>query len=646
MNGKLLFISTGIFCLNCCPFAIARLSSELPNDLQLGRSRVTSPSQERWEKPQHLDSFLNLESRNHQGDRDKAGLFLKSGLPKRKSAIVTGQHRGELPLSLQTPANFPPPNDLETPTNELETLPETLSPSLDPIFPSQPQLPAVPAPDPLDVTIRVEQIQIVGSTAFTAEELQGAVRSFIGKDVTYEELLAIRTQITQLYRDRGYTTSGAFLPPQDLTDGSLTIQVVEGVLERLDIQGLERLQPGYIRSRIGRAATPPLNLHRLEEALHLLRLNPLFDRVQAELSAGTAPGLSVLTLTIQEASALTLGVAGENYDSPSVGSMSGRIYASHRNFSGLGDRFTAEVRDTRGLTQYSIGYEVPLNPRDGTLSLRLTSGGSRIIETPFEPLGIRSQSSTISLGFRQPLILTPTTEFAAAIFLDLRESETFLFDTIPFSFSPGPERGKSQVTALRFSQDWVNRSNNRVLAARSQFNLGLPLFNATLNDRGVDAEFFSWNGQFQWVEAFSPDTILVARLGAQIAFDSLLPLEQFSLGGLDTVRGYRRNQRVADSGIVGSLELRLTVLRDPGGWGILEVSPFFDFGTVWNRDGTLTPISGPTTLASVGLGARWQLNRTLSARFDWGIPLVPLESQGHTLQDRGLVFSIRFQPFD
>ncbi|MBW4602830.1 MAG: hypothetical protein KME29_25500 [Calothrix sp. FI2-JRJ7] len=71
---------------------------------------------------------------------------------------------------------------------------------------------------------------------------------------------------------------------------------------------------------------------------------------------------------------------------------------------------------------------------------------------------------------------------------------------IPFSFSTGPEDGNSKVTVSRFSQDWINRTPSRVLAARSQFSLGIGALGATVNDTGVDGRFMSWVGQFQWVQ--------------------------------------------------------------------------------------------------------------------------------------------------
>ncbi|HCF26906.1 MAG TPA: ShlB/FhaC/HecB family hemolysin secretion/activation protein, partial [Cyanobacteria bacterium UBA11049] len=447
-----------------------------------------------------------------------------------------------------------------------------------------------------------------------------------------------------LYIRNGYTTSGAFLPLQDVSDGLIKIQVVEGELERIEVQGLNRLQKSYVRSRIAAAAKTPINIRRLESALQLLQLDPLFSRVQAELTAGTVPGSNILILNLKEAPPLSAGLIVDNHDSPSVGSTRGTAVLSHNNLLGLGDRARAEVAIAEGVEDYNISYALPVNARNGTLNFRYENGNSRIIEQPFAPLDINGETQTYSLGFRQPLIRTPTTEFALSLSGDLRRSQTYILDDEPFSFTIGPEKGESRVSAIRFSQDWVNRSANRVLAARSQFSLGLDILDATVNDTGADGRFFSWLGQFQWVQALNErkDTTLVASTAAQLTGDSLLPLEQFSIGGVNTVRGYRANQRVGDSGIFGSVEVRLPLIRDGDNFGLLQIAPFLDAGTIWNNNGEA--IASSNTLVSIGLGLRWQ-NSRLSARLDWGIPLVPVAKQGDTLQDNGIYFSIRVQPF-
>jgi hemolysin activation/secretion protein len=180
-----------------------------------------------------------------------------------------------------------------------------------------------------------------------------------------------------------------------------------------------------------------------------------------------------------------------------------------------------------------------------------------------------------------------------------------------------------------------------VLAARSQFSSGLDALGATVNNTGTDGRFFSWLGQFQYVQSLGND-VIVARVATQLTGDSLLPLEQFSIGGVDTVRGYRQNQSVGDSGVVGSLEVRFPVVRQPKGIGEIQLVPFFDIGRVWNSNGDITK---PRTLLSTGLGLRWQLNDSLSARFDYGVPLNRIKRAESSLQDQGIYFSLFMQSF-
>ena len=192
---------------------------------------------------------------------------------------------------------------------------------------------------------------------------------------------------------------------------------------------------------------------------------------------------------------------------------------------------------------------------------------------------------------------------------------------------------------LRFSQDWINRSSNRVLAARSQFNFGLDIFDATINEIGPSADFFSWQGQFQWVQRLSSRNLMIARLNTQLTPDSLLPLEKIGIGGIDTVRGYIQNQQATDNGIIGSLEFRIPLTSNPN---TLQLTPFFEVGTGWNN---FEPNPDPATLASLGMGLRWQIYKGLNARIDYGIPLISTEDRGNSLQESGLYFSIRYQPF-
>jgi hemolysin activation/secretion protein len=461
--------------------------------------------------------------------------------------------------------------------------------------------------------------------------------------MTFATLVELRSTVTQLYIGNGYITSGAFLPNnQDLSDGDVQIQVVEGKLERIDVTGLNRLNPSYVRDRIALATDPPLQRDRLEEALQLLQLDPLLTQVDAELTAGTVSGQNILQMNVQEAPPLQASVLADNSQSPSIGSEQLSVSASYTNLIGVGDRLTAGYGLTEGLDAYDVSYAMPLNARDGTLTLRYSRDDSGIIEDELRDrnIDIRSESETVSLGFRQPVVRSPETEVALGLTVDLRRSQTFLNDE-PFSFSQGIEDGESRVTVLRFFQEWVDRNATSVLAARSQFNLGIDAFDATTSDTEADGQFLSWQGQFQWAQQLTPSRIvLVTQVGAQLTPDALLSLERFSVGGGNTVRGYAQNQVVADNGIFGSVEARIPVLATSNR---LQLTPFVDIGTVWNHGDNPDP--DPGAIASLGLGARWLITPDLAVRVDYGMPLVDVEDRGDSLQENGFHFSLRYQPF-
>ena len=532
-----------------------------------------------------------------------------------------------------------------TPGKVEETIPQP-SPTLPakpptetaPILPSPPQENLPDTTFPSGTTFFVKEIQIKGNSVLEAE-INQLKQPLENKKIAFEQLLQLRSQITQLYAENGYISSGAFIPNnQNVADGIVTIQVVEGELEGITITGLQRLRRSYVLSRIQRLAGKPLNQQRLEQALQLLQIDPVIERVNAELTAGSVPGNNILQVKITEAPAFHAGVTFANNQSPSVGSQQASIFVAHDNVLGFADKISAEYGITEGLDVYDINYSIPFNALDGTVGVRFSNSDSRIIEDDFNDLDIRSETETLSFNLRQPLVNTPDNELALGLAFDLRRSQTFILDDIPFSFTEGPEEGESKLSVIRFSQDWLQRNTKSVLAARSQFSVGIDAFDATVNDSGTDGRFFAWVGQFQWVQRLSPRIIMLAKVNTQLTGDSLLSAEKISIGGVDTVRGYRQNQIVTDSGIVGGIEARIPLLSEVE---TLQLIPFFDIGTGWNNRGENPDRQ---TLASLGLGLQWQPLRGLGLRADYGIPLIGRDS-GDSLQENGFNFSVRYQPF-
>lgn len=558
----------------------------------------------------------------------------------------------KFPLALNAqpaPEELPPRDTLQ------QTIPQNTQPvpQTDPIDEEKPEISvpgdenyarcelsvSEPVPDYSD-RFFIKNIKVIGNTVLHSE-IDSIIKDSRLKyrTATFEDLVCLRSRISQLYIDKGYITSGAFLiNNQNLDDGIVTIQVVEGELEEIAIAGLDRLSENYLRSRLQQAARQPLNKDDLETELQLLVLNPLFETVDAELTAGQKVGSNVLLLDIQQANSFTTSIGVDNYRAPSIGEFQGSVSLGHGNLLGFGDRLYAQYGFTEGLDIYNTSYTIPWNAYDGTIGFSYDNSDSGIIEEEFRDLNIDSETETYSFNLRQPLTRNPNQEVTLGLGLDLRRRRTFLGDE-PFSFSVGPENGRSNTTVLKFSQDWVERDATRVLAARSQFNFGIDAFDATINDTGTDGKFFAWQGQFQWVEQLSPRVLLITRVGGQFTDDSLLSLERFSLGGVNTVRGYQENQLVTDSGVLGTLELSIPVTENPN---TLQLNPFIEFGTGWNNE---EPDPEDSTIASVGLGVNWNVGAGFLLNVDYGIPLLDVNDEGDSLQENGFHVSLRYRPF-
>ncbi|MCC5898771.1 MAG: ShlB/FhaC/HecB family hemolysin secretion/activation protein [Phormidium sp. BM_Day4_Bin.17] len=499
--------------------------------------------------------------------------------------------------------------------------------------------------DRLDGTLEVRGYRVEGSTRFTPEDFVPILEPFIGQ-MSFADLLQARSAITRFYVERGYITSGALLPPQTIEDGIVTIQVVEGALEDIVVTGDRRLKPEYVRSRLNLAAQTPLNIDDLLEALQLLQLDPLIENLSAELSASPRPGFNLLEVEISEAPSFRPLLRIDSGRSPTVGAYRGTVELREANLTGWGDRARLSYSGTEGSHELQAGYRLPINPRNGTLETSLRVTGSEIIERPFDELNLTADSRDFELTYRQPLHRSPGEEFALGLTFSRRESETSLLEE-PFPLSVGAnEKGETRLSVFRFFQEWTQRGSQEVLAARSQFNWGIPLFgNDTINSREPDGRFFNWRGQAQYLRLLSPDgTSLLLRSDVQLSATSMVPLERFGLGGNFSVRGYSQDFLLADSGLFASAEVRFPIWTANAGENRLELRPFVDVGTVWNQGDSSIDTN---TLASLGLGVHVGLGDRFSAKLDWGIPLVSVEERENRdlFQRQELYFQLEWQPF-
>ena len=520
-------------------------------------------------------------------------------------------------------------------------------PGQSPILPPTPTTLPETAPGAPSPQLNVTRVEVTGSTILGAKELNPITQPLENRKVTLEELRQAADAITQLYLDRGYITSRAILADQTVTNGVVQIRVVEGSLERIDIEGTQRLNPNYVRSRIQLGTKPPLSRDNLEDQLRLLKADPLFTNVEASLRPGTQLGQSILVVRVTEAKAIDGLLQTDNFSPPSVGSVRLGGAISYRNLTGIGDQLSASYFGTTrgGSDAFDFNYIAPINAMNGTVQFRIAPSKNRIVDSEFSAFGIRGKTTLYELSYRQPLIRTPREELALSVGFAIQDGQTFLFEDQGFPFGIGPDaNGNSKTRVLKFGQDYVKRDPLGAWAFRSQFNLGLGLLNATENGSPIpDGRFFSWQGQAQRVQRLGNSNLAIAQLDVQLTPDSLLPSQQFVIGGGQSLRGYRQNARSGDNGFRFSLEDRITLVRDEAGLPTFQLAPFFDAGKIWNKSDNPNPLPSQTFLAAIGLGLLWQPIPRLNLRLDYAIPFIDLRDRGNDAQDEGFHFSLSYQ---
>lgn len=520
--------------------------------------------------------------------------------------------------------------------------PKPLPPDDTPIIPTPPT--SAPQPEDSTIQIPVRKIEVTGSTILSQEEIAAITKTVEGRSVTLQELRGVVDKITQVYLSRGYITSRAVLTDQTINDGVVRVIIVEGSLEKIEVNGTRRLNKSYIRSRIRLGVDRPLQAGKIEEQLRLLRLDSLLKDVEATLKPGTKLGQSILSITVEEANAISGFIGVDNYSPPAVGSERLGSVISFRNPIGIGDELSASYyRSTAGgSNSFDFNYRVPINPMNGTLQLRYAPSDSKIIRSEFsDRFDITSDRELYEISFRQPLVRKLREEFALSLGFALQDGQTFL-DGLPApDLAIGSdENANTKTRVVKFGQDYIKRDRQGAWALRSQLSLGMDVFDATVNsDAQPDGRFFSWLGQVQRVQRLNQDNLLIAQAELQLSPDNLLSSQQFLIGGGQSLRGYQQNSRAGDNGFRLSLENRTTLQKDELGNPNLQIAPFIDMGAVWNSSENPNDVSGENFLASVGLGLILQPIPNLQMRIDYAEPLIESSTRGENAQDRGLTFS-------
>jgi len=487
--------------------------------------------------------------------------------------------------------------------------------------------------------IFIKEFRFTGNQSISDEALLEICKPYQNTQMTFEQLQALSQKLTYYLINQGYSNSGVIIPDQQIDNAIVTLQIIEGMVSRVDINGNRNLSTDYIRQNIDAFVQKPVNIYTLRQGLQLLQQNPRINKVNARLKPDLNGGESILDLNVEEKKLYKLWLELSNDYSPSIGSNGAKLNILHNSLFGNGDRFYANIATTEdsGLLQYEANYSYPIIIPHTSLSFYLEKNDTTVVEAPFKDLDIESNSDTFGISLTHTLKHTPEQKFNWGLSTEVRSSNSQLLGE-DYNYEDGTNNSATKITVLRLFQDWTKRSQNQVMAIHSSFNIGLDAFNATLKKVGADGRYLSWTGQFQYLQRLGQsDNQVLFKAYAQLSRDALLAMERISLGGISTVRGYRENELVGDNGYAVSLAMRIPVFHYLEQQGNITLEPFLDYGKVWDSD---RENKNSESIAGVGLGLIWKIYKGVDFSLYGAKALKKREHGEKSLQDEGIHFNL------
>jgi len=459
--------------------------------------------------------------------------------------------------------------------------------------------------------VTVKRFVLKGVTVFPDEVLLDLLKPYLGRQLSFDDLNQTTKVITDHYRRHGYFLASAYLVPQDVGQGEVVIQVLEGKLSQIRVVPNQtlRLNEAVAQRYLDAALVPgqPVKEDELERALLLIQDLPGI-KTRAEVRPGANLGETAIDLGLLEGPLVTGNLGVDNFTNRYTGSVRILGGLNVNDIEGLGGQVSLTgITSGADFSYGRLGYIIPVGgygTRAGVAysDLDYSLGGG------FRPLRAEGDARVAQFFVTHPLIRSRYTNLT--------------------------------LTAGHDDKRYSNRANNVNTSQKDVRNIliGLGLdaqdswFGGGISSAGLDFTFgdvdLSRNAAFQGADAAGPRTegqfnktnyrfgrlqslggnwSMLINASGQLASKNLESAEKLSLGGPGRVRAYPTGEASGDEGFILTIEgrYRLPAINS-------ELSAFYDFGSITrNRNsypGSVTVGGAPNrySLEGIGLGVNWK----------------------------------------
>lgn len=470
------------------------------------------------------------------------------------------------------------------------------------VLPDKPLEPKALAPQ-AGVVVTVKSFRFAGNTLISSQALAPVLASFLNRPLDYAQLQAATVAVANAYRQAGWIVR-VYLPQQDVTEGIITLQIVEAVFGGVKFEGTPATR--ITTARIQRvfnthqATGEPLNAEALDRALLIADDLPGVT-VAGSLRPGSAERETELVVKLADEPLLAGDVGLDNTGARSTGNIRATANFNFYSALGLGDLLTANVTHTQGSDYARLGATAPVGYDGWRLGINASTLNYKIL-TEFSASNLHGTSTTEGLEASYPLIRSRLKNLYLSLNVD---SKHFTDESAQGTESHYDVNALSVALNSNLFDSWGGGGANAASLVLTQGKVDLGSL-----DRG---ERPSLNGSFSKLryslsrqQVISEQVSLYAAFSGQHSDASLDSSEKIYLGGAYGVRAYPSNEGGGSSGYISNVELRWRLPEN------LSVTGFVDDGHIKNYDGTAS-----YSLRGNGLALAWQASNGLNVKGTW-----------------------------
>ncbi|WP_198022603.1 ShlB/FhaC/HecB family hemolysin secretion/activation protein [Anaerovibrio sp. RM50] len=464
------------------------------------------------------------------------------------------------------------------------------------------------------IKVKVKELRLNGNTIFTTQQLMDQVGHLITPHMTFNDMLAVGQAITDYYRNHGYMTTIAYLPTQNITEGIIRIDIMEGAYDDISFENESELATGRAEGLTHRAKKDRvINKHELDRMLLILNDIPGV-KAHAFLSPGKSHGeantVFKLTTTEKQGGFIYADNFGNHYTGRN---RIGMLY-HWNNLSHVGDQLQlGYLRSTQydDLQNYSIKYELPVFNYGTFASLEYYRTDYELGEK-YRPLNAYGMSDTFKLATRTPLKRTLDNN----LYFRFNVEYTRLTDRIGYWNTDS----QKHHYGVRFGLDGDYRTKESASTYKVMHTIGRAVMDtpyAMAGDvLGIEGLYQKTNFDFYHIQKLNDRLTAHLTLSGQKSWNNLDSSEKFYIAGYNGVRAFPQGEASGDDGFLGSLELRQAL-----GNSNFQLAAFYDMGWVNYLHHNPFGDSASRYLQGAGLGLVYQNPGDWYARIDYAVPI-------------------------